>query len=119
LQNNSTIERAATNTCRLRALAPPPGGIAALHSFFSVLPEKVGAAFVVIVHLDPEHASDLSRIIAARTKMPVIEVTSDETIEADKVYVIPPNRRLLVTADKISSAPFDEPRGHRAPMGLS
>ena len=65
------------------------GGITALQAFFGALPERVGAAFVVIVHLDPEHTSDLSRIIAARTKMPVIEVKSDQTIEADKVYVIP------------------------------
>ena len=94
------------------------GGVAALQSFFEALPDKVGAAFVVIVHLDPEHGSELSRIIAARTKMPVIEVTEDEPIEANKVYVIPPNRRLLVSADRISSAPFVEPRGQRAPIDL-
>src|SRR5262245_35352155 len=94
------------------------GGVAALQSFFETLPDQVGAAFVVIVHLDPEHASDLSRILAARTKMPVIEVTQDEPIEADKVYVIPPNRRLLVSAERISSAPFDEPRGQRAPIDM-
>src|SRR5215831_10779754 len=94
------------------------GGVSALQSFFDALPNEVGAAFVVIVHLDPEHASELSRIIAARTKMPVVEVTKDEPIEADRVYVIPPNRRLLVSADRISSAPFDEPRGQRAPIDL-
>jgi len=94
------------------------GGVTALQSFFEALPDKVGAAFVVIVHLDPEHGSELSHIIAARTKMPVVEVTHDEPIDADKVYVIPPNRRLLVSADRISSAPFDEPRGQRAPIDL-
>src|SRR5262249_41568925 len=39
-------------------------------------------------------------------------------IETDTVYVIPPNRRLLVSADHISSAPFDEPRGQRSPIDL-
>jgi two-component system CheB/CheR fusion protein len=94
------------------------GGVTALQSFFDALPDQVGAAFVVIVHLDPEHSSDLARIIGARTRMPVVEVIKDEPIEADKVYVIPPNRRLLVSADRISSAPFDEPRGQRAPIDL-
>jgi len=94
------------------------GGVTGLQSFFEALPDRVGAAFVVIVHLDPEHSSELSRIIAARTRMPVVEVTQDEPIEPDKVYVIPPDRRLLVTADRISSAPFDEPRGQRAPIDL-
>jgi two-component system CheB/CheR fusion protein len=94
------------------------GGVTALQSFFEALPDQVGAAFVVIVHLDPEHGSELSRIIAARTRMPVVEVTEDEQIEADKVYVIPPDRRLLVSADRISSAPFAQPRGQRAPIDL-
>ena len=29
------------------------GGVTALQSFFEALPNHVGAAFVVIVHLDP------------------------------------------------------------------
>ncbi len=92
------------------------GGVTALQTFFEALPDETGAAFVVVVHLDPEHTSDLSRIIASRTGMPVIEVAHDLPIEPDKVYVIPPNRRLLVSADQISSAAFDEPRGQRAPI---
>jgi two-component system CheB/CheR fusion protein len=92
------------------------GGIVALQAFFESLPDRVGAAFVVIVHLDPEHSSELARIISSRTGMPVVEVTQDERIEADKVYVIPPNRRLLVSESEISSAPFEEPRGQRAPI---
>src|SRR5215471_4576791 len=48
--------------------------------------------------------------------MPVIEVEAERPIEADRIYVIPPNRQLLVAADRISSAPFAEPRGQRAPI---
>src|SRR5262245_30541288 len=111
-------QRGPRNRARVpvASIGTSAGGIAALQEFFDALPAKVGAAFVVIVHLDPEHASELSRIIATRAKMPVVEVTADQTIEADKVYVIPPNRRLLVSAERISSAPFDEPRGQRAPI---
>ena len=47
------------------------GGVHALQSFFAALPEHPGAAFVVIVHLDPAHRSEMASIIAARTKMPV------------------------------------------------
>src|SRR5689334_5599125 len=55
------------------------GGIAALQAFFEALPHNVGAAFVVILHLDPDHASGLANIISARTKMPVLQVTGAET----------------------------------------
>jgi two-component system, chemotaxis family, CheB/CheR fusion protein len=100
----------------LVSIGASAGGVTALQAFFEALPERTGAAFVVVVHLDPEHASDMSRIIASRTSMPVVEVVRDQPIEPDKVYVIPPNRRLLVSADQISSAAFDEPRGQRAPI---
>jgi two-component system CheB/CheR fusion protein len=100
----------------LVSIGASAGSVTALQTFFEALPQQTGAAFVVVVHLDPEHASDLSRIIASRTSMPVVEVVHDQPIEADKVYVIPPNRRLLVSADQISSAAFAEPRGQRAPI---
>ena len=98
------------------AIGASAGGITALQTLFEALPAKVGAAFVVIVHLDPEHQSELPRIIAARTRMPVVEVDGERPIEADKIYVIPPNRQLRVSAERISSMPFDEPRGQRAPI---
>jgi two-component system, chemotaxis family, CheB/CheR fusion protein len=100
------------------AIGASAGGIAALQTFFSALPERTGATFVVIVHLDPRSHSDLSSILAPRARMPIIQVTSREALLANHVYVIPPNRRLLITDDHISAAEFDEPRGHRAPIDL-
>ncbi len=92
------------------------GGIGALQAFFKALPPQTGAAYVVIVHLDPEHQSDLARILSACTKMPVKEVADTAPIKPDCVYVIPPNRGLAVSSDQISSATFDEPRGQRTPI---
>ena len=45
------------------------GGIKALQAFFEDAPPNGGAAFIVVVHLDPEHRSELPRILAARTRM--------------------------------------------------
>jgi CheR methyltransferase-like protein/CheB methylesterase len=56
------------------AIGASAGGVRALQSLFSAMPDNTGAAFVVVVHLDPEHRSELVNIIAARTRMPVIEV---------------------------------------------
>ena len=35
------------------------GGIRALQEFFHAVPHRLGATFVVIVHLDPSHPSQL------------------------------------------------------------
>src|SRR5262245_1936449 len=94
------------------------GGVRALQQLFDALPDKTGAAFVVVVHLDPDTRSEMQKILAARTPMPVIQVGNPVSLQADHVYVIPPDRRLHITNDEIATAEFDEPRGKRAPIDL-
>src|SRR5262249_35481393 len=100
------------------AIGASAGGIHALQSLFAVLPNDSGAAYVVVVHLDPEHRSELVNIIAARTRMPVVEISARQHLEADHVYVIPPDRRLQMVDHEISALEFDEPRGQRSPIDL-
>ena len=94
------------------------GGVQALQQLFEALPDRTGGAFVVVIHLDPEARSEMSGILAARTRMPVIQVGNPTPLQADHVYVIPPDRRLHITDDEIATAEFDEPRGRRAPIDL-
>jgi two-component system CheB/CheR fusion protein len=94
------------------------GGVHALQQFFESLPDEVDAAFVVVVHLDPVHQSELPAILAARTRMPVAQVSGRVPLEARHVYVIPPNRQLFVTDHHLGIAEFDEPRWQRAPIDL-
>ena len=94
------------------------GGVHALQSFFESFPDEVDAAFVVVVHLDPEHQSELANILATRTRMPVAQVTGRVRLEPCRVYVIPPNRQLLVTDQHLALAEFDEPRWRRAPIDI-
>ena len=94
------------------------GGVQALQNFFGALPARTGAAFVVVVHLDPTHHSEMPSIIAARTKMPVVQIGERQRLEADHVYVIAPDRRLQIVDHEIESLHFDEPRGRRSPIDL-
>ena len=92
------------------------GGVAALQTFLHEIPGNTGAAYVVIVHLEPTHRSELAEILAAKAHMPVQQVNQEMTLEPDNIYVIPPNRRLLITGHEIATFAFDEPRGKRSPI---
>ncbi len=94
------------------------GGVRALQEFFGNLPENVNAAFVVVVHLDPSHQSELPAILAMRTRMPVVQINGQMALEPGRVYVIPPNRQLIVADRHLSIAEFDEPRWQRTPIDL-
>ena len=100
------------------AIGASAGGVVALQQFFDSLPDHSGAAFVVVVHLDPERRSELPSILAARTKMPVVQVNQSEKLRADHVYVIPPDRHLEMVDHEISAIQFDEPRGQRAAIDM-
>ncbi|ABA58076.1 CheB methylesterase, CheR methyltransferase, hybrid histidine kinase [Nitrosococcus oceani ATCC 19707] len=92
------------------------GGIEALETFFEALPEKMGVAFVVIIHLDPEYRSELASILARKTPMPVEEVQGNCALEPNHVYVISPNQQLELTDSHIGAFPFEQPQGQRAPI---
>src|SRR3978361_1435641 len=86
------------------------GGVKALQDFFEALPDQVGAAFVVIMHLDPDARSEMVAILATRTSMPVRQVEGTIRLEMNNVYVIAPNRQLLIEDRMISAFAFDLPR---------
>ncbi|MCG5481556.1 MAG: PAS domain-containing protein [Ensifer alkalisoli] len=94
------------------------GGVHALQTFFDQMPDDTGAAFVVILHLDPDARSELANILALRTPMPVKQVEGEARLESNHVYVIAPNRRLKLADGRIAALPFEEPQAHRAPIDL-
>jgi two-component system, chemotaxis family, CheB/CheR fusion protein len=100
------------------AVGASAGGVQALSTFISALPEDTDAAFVIIIHLDPDKRSDLPRILGTRTQLPVIQVEGRQKLEANHVYVIPPDCRLELVDHEISAVQFEAPRGPRATIDL-
>ncbi len=76
-------------------LGASAGGIAPLQQFFADMPPESGLAFVVVMHLSPEHESNLAAVIQQKTAMPVTQVTGPVRVVANHVYVIPPNNQLM------------------------
>ena len=73
------------------------GGLVALQTFFSHMPTDRGMAFVVVLHLSPEHESNLAAILQNVTKMAVVQVRGATPVEANHVYVIPPAKHLSIS----------------------
>lgn len=70
------------------------GGIAALQAFFTAASADTGMAFVVVLHLSPDHESHLPQVLQRSTAMPVISVDEPVRVEANHVYVISPAKHL-------------------------
>jgi len=99
-------------------LGASAGGLEALSSFFAALPPANGNAYVVIQHLDPTHEAMLTELLQRVTALPVVEAEEGMTIEADRVYVIPPNRNLWIEDDQLHLSEPIAARGFRLPIDL-
>ena len=100
------------------AIGASAGGVTALQALFRHLPTDLGLAYVVILHLAPDQPSALAEILSSCTKMPVHLVEDGPTLKRDSVFVIPPDRELVIDGDSVTARPFSEPRGRRAPVDL-
>ena len=116
-KNSNSVDPVRVTIAGIGASA---GGIEALREFFDALPNDLGLAYVVVVHLAPHHESELASILARRTRMPVVEVDDNKRLELkpDHVYVIAPDRKLEISDDKVGAGPFEEPRGRRSAIDL-
>lgn len=96
------------------------GGIEALQKFFLAVPPDLGLAYVVVLHLAPDHESELAAILSRQTKMSVSQVGDNDKVdlESNHVYVIAPDRKLEVFGRSIGASTFDEPRGARTAIDV-
>jgi len=78
------------------------GGLEAFKELLTSLPEKMGMAYVLVPHLDPDHRSVLSEILSRITKIPVAEVLDGMPVDRDCVYVIPPNKTMGISGGKFA-----------------
>lgn len=76
------------------------GSITALRSFFTAMPPNPGLAFVVILHLAPDHHSTMPELLARSTSMKVLQPQTGNPVEANCVYVIPPGKFLTLSNNR-------------------
>jgi two-component system CheB/CheR fusion protein len=92
------------------------GGLEAISELMSEIPAVSGMAFLVVQHLDPSRQSLLAEILAKRMATRVQEAADDMIIEADHLYTIPANKRMLVVDRRIRLQPRDESLGPPMPV---
>lgn len=78
------------------AIGASAGGLKAFTELLNALPPAPGMAFVLVPHLAPQFKSHLAEILARSTRLPVSEVKSGDRVLPDRIYVIPPNRAMLI-----------------------
>jgi len=92
------------------------GGLEALEIFLKHVPVGCGVAFVIVQHLDPTYKDMMVELLQRVTSIPVVQVSDRLKIEADHVYVIPPNKDLSLLHGILHLLDPVERRGLRLPV---
>ena len=70
--------------------------MSALTQLLSQLPGGFGAIIVIVQHVDPRHRSLMPQVIGRQTRLPVAHAEEGIKLEADHVYLAPPNQHMLI-----------------------
>ena len=89
-----------------------------MRTFFSHLPADSGMAFVVVMHLAPEHESTLASILQRDTLMPVVQVQTTTKVVGNHVYVIPPGKDLSICNGFLRLTNLKRPYGKHVAVDL-
>ncbi|MBI6614589.1 PAS domain S-box protein [Pseudomonas simiae] len=94
------------------------GGLQAVKAFFEHMPKDCGMAFVVILHLSPDHQSVADKIIQESTRLPVSQVNNTTPIEKNQVYVISPAHHLKMNDGYLAVSPSTREGGSHIAIDL-
>ena len=78
------------------AIGASAGGVEVLLRFFRTIPADSGCAFVVVMHLAPDRASNLDTLVGHATSMAVEQAKDGARLEVNRVYIGQPGHDLLM-----------------------
>lgn len=99
-------------------LGASAGGIQALRTFFDRVPPDSGAAYVVVLHLSPDHDSQLANVLQSSASIPITKVSKAVRLEPNHVYVAPPDKHLMMADGELTVSPNTRVEDRRAPVDI-
>jgi len=113
-----TVSNSDTLDFPIAGIGASAGGLEALEQFFGNMPKDSGMAFVVIQHLDPNHAGIMPELLQRITSMKVFQASDNLKVKPNCVYVIPPNKSLSLLNGALHLFDPVESRGLRLPVDI-
>ncbi|HEX9945571.1 MAG TPA: chemotaxis protein CheB, partial [Thermoanaerobaculia bacterium] len=116
VQEESPQQVRSSHPCPVVGIGASAGGLEAFQELFRCMPQDTGCAFVLIQHLSPGHETLIPELLASSTPMPVRMMTDERVIQADQIYVMPPNAMLTVDDCVLYASKPALVRGRRTPI---
>jgi two-component system, chemotaxis family, CheB/CheR fusion protein len=110
LRPEVAVDIASARSFPIVGIGASAGGFEAFTALLKHLPSNPGMALVLIQHLDPNQPSQLTELLSKTTRMPVLEVKDNTTMELNHIYVMSPAVCLSVVEGQLRAEPRDPGR---------
>ena len=118
-QTSNSVEKVSPedgHAFHIVGIGASAGGLEALEQFFKNMPPDSGMAFVIVQHLDPTRKSSMPEILSRFTRMPVYLAAEGMKVEANSIYLIPPDRYMGIKKGSLYLEEVADARGMRLPV---
>jgi two-component system, chemotaxis family, CheB/CheR fusion protein len=115
---NDLAKAAGRHDFLIVGIGASAGGVQALKEFFEQVSADSGVAYVVILHLSPDHDSRLAEVLQTVAQIPVEQVREKTRLEPNHVYVVPPNQHLAMHDGVVDVSPNLSVEERRAPVDI-
>jgi two-component system CheB/CheR fusion protein len=79
------------------AIGASAGGLEAIKELLGSLPATIGNASIIVAqHVSPTHKSMLVQLLARDISLNVVEAMDAASIEANTVYITPPDKQIII-----------------------
>lgn len=92
----------------LCAIGASAGGLEALISFFGAVDPEIPVAYAVIQHLAPDFDSQMDKLLARHTPLPIRKMEDGQTIESGVIYLNMPGMETIASNGKFCLAASSE-----------
>jgi hypothetical protein len=92
------------------------GGLEAFSQMLAVLAPDSGVAIVFVQHLSPNRDSMLAELLGNQSSIPVVQISDGMPIEANHVYVTPPNVQLDILNGQLRLVPRPSDLSQHTPV---
>ncbi|EGM78347.1 methylase of chemotaxis methyl-accepting protein [Rheinheimera sp. A13L] len=118
MSSHTISQTSETKAIRIVGIGASAGGLEALNQFLAQTPADTGLAWIVVQHLDPTKKALLPELLQRVTTMPVQQAIQGMQVQANHLYVIPPDTELTVVNGSLHLAKPEEARGLRLPVDV-
>lgn len=94
---NGSANRNSAAQFKLVVVGTSAGGLNALKTLLSALPDDFPCPIAVVQHLSPDHSSQLVDILRRQMRLSVAAAQNQQRMQSGHVYIAPPDYHLLVS----------------------